>query len=677
MLEKGTIVDFRLQGEGSEGTKGPRVGVVDRPEGKKHWVVIDATGQSHTVHLRQINYVVEGQSCRPNDLQAFLNTVEAHLDPTHLELAWELLVEECESTNPAELAMLLFSSQDPPICYAAYRLLAVDKLYFKLKGDRYEPRPVNQVADLQQQIQRQLERQEAQQVFHDKLQRGLAGEAIEWTTGDRAQLIPLEQYALYGDESNARAAALELLQAMNGGRSADDAFQALVALGIWTPHENLALRRSQHPIEFPANVLSMLNQHLAIPPTDPDSHRHDLTHLKVYTIDDEGTEEIDDGLSLEFLANGQERLWIHIADPSRWVEPGDPIDLEAQRRSTTVYLPTGRIPMFPEKLSAGPMSLRQGLECCALSFGIVLAANGAIADYEICVSLIKPTYRLTYDDVDEMLELGLETEAELLAIAAWAKQRQVWREEQGAISIQLPESSIKVQDDQIQIQVLQQDSPSRVLVAEMMILAGQVAAAYGEYHGLPLPFRHQSQPDLPSEEELLLLPPGPVRGCALRRCMPRSEVGTTPARHASLGLDSYCQVTSPIRRYTDLLAHFQIKAHLRGTDLPFDEACLNRLLASITTVSYEATQLERQTNRYWSLEYLRRQRGQVWQAQVLRWLREYQNLGLVLLEDLGLELPMRFQRTVHLGDYLEVIVNEVEPRLDRIYLAEYAASTAS
>jgi exoribonuclease-2 len=159
--------------------------------------------------------------------------------------------------------------------------------------------------------------------------------------------------------------------------------------------------------------------------------------------------------------------------------------------------------------------------------------------------------------------------------------------------------------------------------------------------------------------------------------MPRSEVGTTPARHASLGLDSYCQVTSPIRRYTDLLAHFQIKAHLRGTDLPFDEACLNRLLASITTVSYEATQLERQTNRYWSLEYLRRQRGQVWQAQVLRWLREYQNLGLVLLEDLGLELPMRFHRTVHLGDYLEVIVNEVEPRLDRIYLAEYAASTAS
>ena len=120
-----------------------------------------------------------------------------------------------------------------------------------------------------------------------------------------------------------------------------------------------------------------------MPPPDPDQDRRDLTHLKVYTIDDESTKEIDDGLSLEFLEEGQQRVWVHIADPSRWVTPGDELDREAQRRSTTLYLPTGMIPMFPVELSTGPMSLVEGEVCCALSFGILLTPEGAVERYEI------------------------------------------------------------------------------------------------------------------------------------------------------------------------------------------------------------------------------------------------------------------------------------------------------
>ena len=275
-----------------------------------------------------------------------------------------------------------------------------------------------------------------------------------------------------------------------------------------------------------------------------------------------------------------------------------------------------------------------------------------------------------------MLELGVEAEAELLKLADWAKRRKTWRQSQGAISIQLPEASIKVSGDEVTIDILP-DSTSRNLVAEMMILAGQVAASFGSEQGVPLPFRYQPQPDLPSDEELLQLSPGPVRACAIRRCMPRSEVGTTPFRHASLGLDSYCQVTSPIRRYADLLAHFQIKAHLRGDELPFNADQLNLLISTVTPVAYEATLVERQTNRYWSLEYLRQHGDEVWRALILRWLREHENLGLVLLEDLGLELPMRFQRNVHLGESLQVKVREVDPRLDRIFLSEHSEATVS
>jgi len=99
-----------------------------------------------------------------------------------------------------------------------------------------------------------------------------------------------------------------------------------------------------------------------------------------------------------------------------------------------------------------------------------------------------------------------------------------------------------------------------------MILAGEVAGQYGQAHNIALPFR--GQPPGTSEEELLQLPAGSVRACAKRRCMTKSEMSITPARHAGLGLKIYTQATSPIRRYSDLLTHFQLKAHLRGEAPP-------------------------------------------------------------------------------------------------------------
>jgi exoribonuclease-2 len=113
------------------------------------------------------------------------------------------------------------------------------------------------------------------------------------------------------------------------------------------------LRRSQIPLQFSAKVLEVAQRCLENPPTDSDTNRLDLTHLKVYTIDDESTTEIDDGLSLEFLENGQQRIWIHIADPTRLLSPGDELDLEARKRTTTVYLPTGMIPCFPQLWQPG------------------------------------------------------------------------------------------------------------------------------------------------------------------------------------------------------------------------------------------------------------------------------------------------------------------------------------
>ncbi|MGF1568465.1 MAG: ribonuclease catalytic domain-containing protein [Nodosilinea sp.] len=668
MVDKGTLVEFKHQGQ-------PRLGVVDRPEGKKNWVVLDERGQAHTLHPRDLTYEVSGETFKPADIAPFLQEAESYIDPSSLEIAWEFLSEAGESADPASLAMLLFSDQSPPLCYAAHRLLTEDKLYFKQKGDRFETRPAAQVEELLRQTQREAERQHDWESFMDKLRRGLEGETVDWEKSDRPRLETLERLALLGDESSQRVQAAEILTAVHRSPTAEGAFETLVALGLWSIHENLALRRSQIPGSFSEDMLTMAQQRLQSPPPDPDPQRLDLTHLKVYTVDDASTQEIDDGLSLETLADGSQRLWIHIADPTRWLLPGDDLDLEARRRCTTVYLPTGMIPMFPMELAAGPMSLIQGQTCCALSFGVTLSEAGDIQDFGIHPSLIKPTYRLTYEDVDEMLELGIKAEPELHDLAHWAQIRGRWRVTQGAITINMPESNIKVSqaDDDIVIEV-QEDSPARQLVAEMMILAGEIAARYGEEHALAIPFRSQPQPELPSEEELIQLPYGWVRDSAIRRCMTRSEVGVTPSRHATLGLDRYSQVTSPIRRYTDLLTHFQLKAHLRGEPLPFSSSQVTELAQGASSASYEAALVERQTKRYWALEYLRRHQDRAWDVMLLRWLREDEGLGLIMVEDLGLELAMRFNRSVALGEQFQVRVSHANPRQDVIRFEEVAAA---
>ena len=675
-MDKGTLVEFRLQGD-------RRLAVIERPDGKTRWFAVDERGQSHSLAPRQITYEVPGQTYKSSEIPGFLHEVNPYLDPSSLEVAWELLVEDGETVTPEQMATLLFSAQSSSQCYASHYLLSEDKLYFKQKGDAYEPRTAAQVAERKHQLEVEATRQRGQQDFLKRVSQALSGEVVEWERQDRQRLEALERYATLvvdgvrlglNPESVARAnppptPVLETMTVLGRSATPHVAFQLLVDLGIWRVHENLFLRRSQIPVQFPNKVLEVAWQRLDSPPLDPDSDRLDLTHLKVYTIDDQSTSEIDDGLSWELLADGRQQLWVHIADPTRWLMPEDELDLEARRRGTTVYSPTGMISMFPSALATGPMSLLQGKICCALSFGVILDEVGAVQDYSIHTSLIKPTYRLTYEDVDEMLDLGVQAEPEINAIAAWAQRRQVWRLSQGAIGIHLPEAMIKVQDDEITIEVLD-DSQARQLVAEMMILAGEVAGRYGQVHNIALPFRGQPQPELPREEELLQLPAGAVRDCAMRRCMPRSEMSVTPARHAGLGLNIYSQATSPIRRYSDLLTHFQLKAHLRGEVPPFSAEQLKQVMLSVTTATQEVTLVERQTNRYWGLEYLRRHADQEWQALVLMWLREDSGLALILIEDLGLQLPMPFKRPVALGEQILIRVSHVDPRQDIIQFQE-------
>ncbi len=667
-MDKGTLVEFR------HNNNDRLLALVTGTEGKKNLLLSLPSGQTHSVHPRQITFSLPSlQLSDPQQIPRFLNQVEPLLDPDALEVAWELLSEDRQAHSLSDIAQILFSDTAPEFLFACYRLLSEDKVYFKQKGEAYEPRTQTQVQEIQHQIAITRQREQEQAEFEAHLRQALTTpESPAWTPAERVRLESLERYALYGEETSDRSKAQQILALLDRPTTEIAAFTALVDLGLWSPHENLALRRTGIPTQFTPDQIAAAQGVIDSPPEDP-MPRRDLTGLHTYTIDDASTRDIDDALSLEWLPEDQVRIWVHIADPTRWIPLGHPLEEEARRRGTSVYLPEQVIPMFPPQLSTGPMSLVQGEVRDALSFGIQLDADGAVADYQICASQIKVTYRLTYEDADEMLELGAERE--LTQLNQVARCRYQWRQVQGAIAIAMPEQDIKVRQDQPIIRVIE-DTPSRQLVAEMMILVGDVAAQYCSTHSVPVPYRVQPPPEFPPPEELAQLPPGPVYSFALMRCMQRAEMSLIPGRHTGLGLPAYTQVTSPIRRYSDLITHFQIKAHLNGDPSPFASEQVQHLIAALDPTSYEAIQVERKTKRYWSLEFFRQQADRSWPALVLGYLREHENLALVMIDEIAFRIPVRFARAVDLGEWVELQVAQVDARADVIDFREASILSA-
>ena len=482
---------------------------------------------------------------------------------------------------------------------------------------------------------------------------------------------------------------IEILSAAGVSRDPQGASELLRASGFWSPHVQIGLlAEGLSDDRFPENLEKLANHYIKNPIEDIDAaFRKDLTHMEIITVDDEGTTEVDDGLSAEFIPGipGAVRVWIHVADPTRWIHPRDELDIEARRRTKTLYLPNCSVPMFPRSLSSGLFSLQSSsdpvpgftISCIVLSDG-----RTDMDSLEIFPSLLRPSRQFTYDTVDEMLiECNSDEEPILHALHVAAKSRRAYRLKSGALEIQFPEARVDIEDelsDHPVVKIEAQDpsnSRSRQIVAEMMILAGEMSARFGAIHGVPLPYRGQQDPILPSEEELLAAPPGPARSALLRSRMTRSvTVANAMQRHAALGLDGYVQVTSPIRRYGDMLAHWQIKAVLRGEDPPFCETELNKLLEQVTLSGLNVVKLERQANSYWIAHFFKRALNEdseaTWQATFLTWFKQEAGLGKVTLDELGLEMLVKICNPAMPGSSLRVKCSVAEPHTCTVRLEE-------
>ena len=444
--------------------------------------------------------------------------------------------------------------------------------------------------------------------------------------------------------------------------------RTLVTNGAADPHQLPAMQGSRWSSGFSTEQLqeaeNLLNASQSSQPGD--ERRIDLCHLHCVTIDDSETRDIDDALSLERKPDGSERIWIHIADPGRLIQPGSTLDQEAAARGSSLYLARGNQPMFPEVLSTGPFSLRAGHKSAAWSTWVELNEEGAIAAYGITRSWVKPLYKLSYDDADDLIDLAPPEEADLADLDQLLRRRRLWRERNGALLMDLPEGRIRCRDGDLSLEITE-PSVSRQMVAEAMILNGAVTAQYGVDHGLPLPYRSQLPADLPSPAQLSELPDGAVRFAAIKRCLSRGLMGTKPASHFSLGLPAYVQATSPIRRYCDLIVQRQIQAHQAGSPQLSEEE-LQELVGSVDLATREGIGISREDQRHWQQVWFEHHRDQQWQADFLRWLRPQDRLGLIRIDALALDLAAECPPGSEPGDQLQLQVLEVDPIRDQLRL---------
>ncbi|XP_010452057.1 PREDICTED: ribonuclease II, chloroplastic/mitochondrial-like [Camelina sativa] len=683
-LEAGWLLEFKKDAD--------RVllAVSHRRDGKKNWMVFDQNGVTCSIKPQQITYIVPGvYNFDHTGLTDFLQRAQENLDPQLIEFAWIELLEKNKPVTPEELAEMIYGRSDSLESYCAHFLLSQDEIYFSVlesKGSRsiYSPRPTEQVEEL---LRRQRVKEAEEKEFQEFIQLLKSAKKApihakppksSWLADDKLQdkIGSLEAYAIDAWAStDQRKLAGTILKSMGLQKTSVSALNLLVDIGYFPVHVNLDLLKLNLPTHHSEAIIEAAEVLLS-ESSDVDAVRRiDLTHLKVYAIDVDEADELDDALSAMRLQDGRIKIWIHVADPARYVTPGSKVDREARRRGTSVFLPTATYPMFPEKLAMEGMSLRQGENCNAVSVSVVLHSDGCIAEYSVDNSIIRPTYMLTYESASELLHLNLEEEAELRLLSEAAFIRSQWRSEQGAVDTTTLETRIKVVNPEdpeplINLYVENQAERAMRLVFEMMILCGEVIATFGSQHNIPLPYRGQPQSNI-DVSAFAHLPEGPVRSSSLVKVMRAAEMNfRCPVRHGVLGIPGYVQFTSPIRRYMDLTAHYQIKAFLRGGDnFPFSAGELEGIAASVNMQSKAVRKLSNSGLRYWVIEFLRRQeKGKKYTALILRFVKD--RIASLLLVEVGFQATAWVSEGKQVGDEIQVRVEEAHPRDDLIIFKE-------
>lgn len=382
------------------------------------------------------------------------------------------------------------------------------------------------------------------------------------------------------------------------------------------------------PEEFPEKVLSYAENIEEKIEDKEYARRKDLRNLRMVTIDGEDAKDLDDAVSIERLDNGKFRLGVHIADVTHYVREKNPLDKEALKRGTSVYLIDRVIPMLPRKLSNGICSLNPKVDRLALSCFMVIDKSGKVIQHEIEETVIKTSERMTYTDVTKILENNDEDlikrydylvddfkAMEELCIILREK-----RMKRGAIDFNFEESKIILNDLGKPIDIKPYDRAiANRIIEEFMLVCNETIAEHMFWTNLPFVYRIHEEPDEEKLEkfkefvynlgyvvrwgqeahpralqDILEKVKGKkeetVVSTLLLRSMMQAKYSPECVGHFGLAAKYYCHFTSPIRRYPDLQIHRIIKEQLNGK---IDEKRAGRLTNIVEIASKQSSEMER------------------------------------------------------------------------------------
>ncbi len=435
------------------------------------------------------------------------------------------------------------------------------------------------------------------------------------------------------------------------------------------------------PEEFPEKVARFAENIDEEIPNIEYKRRKDLRDIKMVTIDGEDAKDLDDAVSVERLSNGNFKLGVHIADVSHYVREKNPLDKEALKRGTSVYLIDRVIPMLPKKLSNGICSLNPKVDRLALSCFMIIDGTGKVLDHEIVESVIKTSERMTYTDVTKILR---DKDEELIkrydylyqdfnAMAELADILHKKRIARGAIDFNFDECKIILDDlgKPVEIKPYERDISNRI-IEEFMLVCNETIAEHMYWANIPFVYRIHENPDEEKLahfnefiynlgytlkwnndvhprilQEILEKVQGKkeetVVSTLLLRSMMQAKYSPECVGHFGLAARYYCHFTSPIRRYPDLIIHRIIKEYINGQ---VDEGRNKALVKAVDYASKQSSDMERladdaerEVDDLKKAEYMSERIGEVYEGLI----SSVTNFGFFV------ELPNTIEGLVHIS----------------------------
>lgn len=411
------------------------------------------------------------------------------------------------------------------------------------------------------------------------------------------------------------------------------------------------------PEEFPDDVMRQTEKIPSAVSSEEIAGRMDFRDCPTVTIDGEDAKDLDDAITLTKTDDGGYELGVHIADVSQYVTEGSPLDREALRRGTSVYLADRVIPMLPHKLSNGICSLNEGEDRLALSCLIAYDAKGKIRSTRIGESVVRVDRRMSYTDVNAVVTLRdadtMERYRDFVPMFEQMKELasvlRKNRKKQGSIDFDFPECKIRMDEQGHPVDIVPYDrNTATKIIEEFMLAANKVVAEEYFWQEIPFLYRTHDVPDLEKVKELAALARNfshtlkigqdevhpreiqklieSIEGTEEEiflsrltlRAMKRAKYSTENDGHFGLATKYYCHFTSPIRRYPDLQIHRIIKEGMRGGIRPkrleHYESILGQVAKASSDLERRADEAEREVDKLKKAEYMSSKLGEQYEG---------------------------------------------------------------